>query len=105
MVVVRDEQQKKPTKSELALKEDDEQLILVQKIRLYFVHFPELAKLHIVPCKRNTDTPDTEKWLISLYSKKQEDLEKILNFIRFHVRNNISENSSIKLASNFLETA
>ena len=60
--------------------------------------------MHIVPHKKNTDTPDTEKWLISLYSKKQEDLEKILNFIRFHVRNNISENSSIKLASNFLET-
>jgi hypothetical protein len=96
---------KAPTKSELALKEDDEQLILVQKIRLYFVHFPELEKLHIVPCKRNTDTPETEKWLISLYSKKQEELEKILNFIRFHVRNNISENSSIKLASNVLETS
>lgn len=95
---------KAPTKSELALKEDDEQLILVQKIRLYFVHFPELEKLHIVPFKRNTETPDTEKWLISLYSKKQEELEKILNFIRFHVRNNISENSSIKLASNVLET-
>ena len=40
----------------------------------------------------------------SLYSKKEQDLDKILNFIRFHVRNNINENSSIKLASNVLET-
>jgi hypothetical protein len=61
--------------------------------------------LHIVPLKKGTDEPDTEKWLISLYSKKQDGLEKILNFVRFHVRNNISENSSIKLASNALETS
>eukprot|EP00035_Acanthoeca_spectabilis_P017077 m.356709 g.356709 ORF g.356709 m.356709 type:complete len:354 (-) comp16606_c0_seq6:3471-4532(-) len=84
--------------------EDNEQLVLVQKIRLYFVHFPELQKLHIVTKKKNTDEPDTEKWLISLYNKKRADLEKTLNFIRFHVRNNINENSSIKLASNVLET-
>lgn len=96
---------KEKTKTEIALQEDEEQLILVQKIRLYFVHFPELSKLHIVPLKKGTDEPDTEKWLISLYSKKQDGLEKILNFVRFHVRNNISENSSIKLASNALETS
>ena len=96
---------KEKTKTEIALQEDEEQLILVQKIRLYFVHFPELSKLHIVPLKKGTDEPDTEKWLISLYSKKQDALEKILNFVRFHVRNNISENSSIKLASNALETS
>jgi len=96
---------KEKTKTEIALQEDEEQLILVQKIRLYFIHFPELSKLHIVPLKRGTDEPDTEKWLISLYNKKQDALEKILNFVRFHVRNNISENSSIKLASNALETS
>jgi hypothetical protein len=85
--------------------EDNEQMVLVQKIRLYFVHFPELDKLHIVTRKKGTDIPDVEKWLISLYTKKVPDLEKTLNFIRFHVRNNISENSSIKLASNILETS
>ena len=94
-----------PTKSEIALNEDNEQLMQVQKIRLYFVHFPELAKLHIVTRKRGTDEPDTEKWLISLYNKKPEDLDKILNFVRFHVRNNINENSSVKIASNVLETS
>lgn len=85
-------------------KSDNEQLVLVQKIRLYFVHFPELGGLHIVPKKKASDEPDIEKWLISLYAKKVPELQKTLNFVRFHVRNNISENSSIKLASNVLET-
>ena len=84
--------------------EDNEQLVLVQKIRLYFVHFPELSKLHIVTRKRGTDEPEVEKWLVSLYTKKVPDLEKTLNFVKFHVRNNINENTSIKLASNALET-
>lgn len=83
---------------------ENENLELVQKIRLYFVHFPELAKLHIVTRKKGTDTPDTEKWLISLYSKKTLELEKILNFVKFHTRNSLNENSSIKMASNVLET-
>ena len=95
---------KEKTKKEEQIEEDDEQLCLVQKIGLYFIHFPELAKLHIVTRKRGTEEPDTEKWLISLYSKKTTDLEKILNFVRFHTRNSLNENSSIKLASNILET-
>jgi hypothetical protein len=92
-------------KREKDLEDDNEQLVLVQKIRLYFTHFPELSKLHIVTRKRGTDEPDTEKWLISLYGKTQPELEKLLNFIKFHVRNNMSENSSVKLASNVLETS
>ena len=95
---------KKTVLSDKEFEEDQEQMVLVQKIRLYFVHFPELEKLHIVTRKKGTDVPDTEKWLISLYTKKQADLEKVMNFIKFHVRNNINENSSIKLATNILET-
>jgi hypothetical protein len=95
---------KEKTKKEEQLEEDNEQLCLVQKIRLYFIHFPELGKLHIVPRKRGTDEPDTDKWLVSLYTKKVPDLEKMLNFIRFHTRNSLNENSSIKLASSILET-
>lgn len=94
---------KDKTPKEKQLEEDDEQLCLVQKIRLYFVHFPELAQLHIVPKKKNGE-PDVEKFLISLYTKKTADLEKTLNFVRFHTRNTLNENSSIKLASNVLET-
>jgi hypothetical protein len=95
---------KPPTEKEKVLEEDNEQLCLVQKIRLYFVHFPELSKLHIVPKKKNSTEPDTEKFLISLYTKKTLELEKILNFVRFHTRNSLNENSSIKVASNVLET-
>jgi hypothetical protein len=76
----------------------------VQKIRLYLTHFPDLEKLHIVPRKKNSVDPDTEKWLISLYTKKQAELDKMLNFIKFHVRNNINEQTSIKMANNLLET-
>ena len=85
-------------------KEDNDQLALVQKIRLYFVHFPELKTLHVVP-KNKSGAPDVEKYLVSLYTKKTPDLEKLLNFVRFHVRNSIAENSSMKLASNVLETS
>ena len=85
-------------------KEDNDQLALVQKIRLYFVHFPELETLHVVP-KNKSGAPDVEKYLVSLYTKKTPDLEKLLNFVRFHVRNSIAENGSIKLASNVLETS
>ena len=85
-------------------KEDNDQLALVQKIRLYFVHFPELETLHVVP-KNKSGAPDVEKYLVSLYTKKTPDLEKLLNFVRFHVRNSIAENSSMKLASNVLETS
>ena len=65
---------------------------------------PDLEKLHIIPKKKNTDIPDTEKYLVSLYSKKQAELDKALNFIKFHVRNGLNENTSIKMAANILET-
>lgn len=79
-------------------------LVLIQKMRLYFVHFPELSKLHIVPRKKGSEEPDTEKWLISLYTKKESELDKLLSFVRFHVRNQINSHSTIALATNALET-
>ena len=43
--------------------------------------------------------------MLSLYDKKVDDLLKIVNLIRFHVRNTINENSSVRLANNLLETS
>lgn len=79
-------------------KEEEDKLVIVQKIRLYFHHFPDLEKLHIV-------TPNKDKFLIALYTKKQAELEKTLHFIQFHVRNQINEGCTTKLASTGLETA
>ena len=42
---------------------------------------------------------------LGVTSKNNPDLEKLLNFVRFHVRNSIADNSSMKLASNVLETS
>ena len=101
------------TKEKVLLEDDNERLVLVQKIRLYFLHFPELEKLHIVPRKPKRksdgdnppDVPDVDKFMLSLYDKKVDDLLKIVNLIRFHVRNTINENSSVRLANNLLETS
>ena len=39
----------KEQKKDEILQDDEAKYVLIQKIRLYFHHFPELAKLHIVP--------------------------------------------------------
>lgn len=86
---------------------NEEQMVTVQKIRLYLMHFPQLEELHIIPRKKSKGhegEPDTEKWLVSLYGKKQEELNKTLDFIRFHVRNAINEQTSIKMANNVVTT-
>lgn len=81
----------------------ESQMVKVQKIRLYLVHFPFLEDLHIVP-KLKDGKANVDKWLISLYTKKDEDLEKILDFLQFHVRNNLNENGSLKVAEGVLGT-
>jgi len=81
----------------------EQQMIAVQKVRLYLMHFPHLEQLHIIP-KKKSGEPDTEKYLISLYTKKQADLEKVLDFLQFHVRNCINEQTSTKMATNVITT-
>ncbi|EDQ91352.1 uncharacterized protein MONBRDRAFT_23655 [Monosiga brevicollis MX1] len=86
---------------------DEQQMVTVQKIRLYLMHFPQLEQLHIIPKKKtkgHEGEPDTEKWLVSLYTKNQTDLDKMLDFIQFHVRNSINEQTSMKLANNVVTT-
>jgi hypothetical protein len=83
---------------------DEQQMIAVQKVRLYLMHFPKLEQLHIIPVKKSTGEPDVEKFLISLYAKKQADLDKMLDFIQFAVRNQINEQTSTKLATNVITT-
>eukprot|EP00045_Choanoeca_perplexa_P004230 m.36226 g.36226 ORF g.36226 m.36226 type:complete len:319 (+) comp12461_c0_seq6:74-1030(+) len=96
---------KKPKTQEQ--QQDEQQMITVQKIRLYLMHFPQLAHLHIIPKKKtkgHEGEPDVEKFLIGLYSKKQAELDKMLDFIQFAVRNQINEQTSVKMANNIVTT-
>eukprot|EP00045_Choanoeca_perplexa_P004224 m.36209 g.36209 ORF g.36209 m.36209 type:complete len:129 (+) comp12461_c0_seq1:363-749(+) len=71
------------------------------------MHFPQLAHLHIIPKKKtkgHEGEPDVEKFLIGLYSKKQAELDKMLDFIQFAVRNQINEQTSVKMANNIVTT-
>lgn len=85
---------KKQQDTDQMLDTENERMKLVQQIRLYFTTFPELQTLHIVPKNKKTEKPELEKYLISLYTKKDVELIKVLNFVQFHCRNSVSENSS-----------
>ena len=96
---------KEKTPKETEEEEENERLVLIQKIRLYFHHFSSLQNLHIVPNKRNSETKDLGKFLEGLYSKKKLDLEKMLHFVKFHVRNQINENTSNKVVESAFQTS
>lgn len=99
----KQEKTPKQKEKEEMVEEENERLSLVQQIRLYFHHFPFLADLHIVPLDKKTNEPDVEKYLISLYTKKPQELERTLHFVKFHTRNQISE-SSTKIFENVAGT-
>jgi hypothetical protein len=77
--------------------EENERLESIQKIRLYMLSFPDLENLHIVK-------PDKDKYLISLYTKKQVELDKTLHFMKFHCRNQLSEKTGSKIFENMFKT-
>ena len=85
---------KKEQERDEMIETENERMKIVQQIRLYFISFPQLQNLHIIPKDKKTNEPDLEKYLISLYTMKENDLYKILNFVQFHCRNSVSENSS-----------
>jgi len=93
--------QKNKTKKQLdkdeVLNIESERLETIQKIRLYIMKFPELENLHII---KN----DKDKFIYSLYTKKQGELDKTLHFIQFHCRNNSNENTAGKMSELALTT-
>lgn len=98
---------KPKTKRELDKEEfeehENERLKSVQKIRMYLNTFEDLHDLHIIPKQKNGE-PDIDKYMISLYTKKQEELDKLEHFIVFHVRNNMTSKTSSKIAHHTFET-
>jgi len=93
------EKKSKPEQSPEEKEENEnERLGFVQRIRLYLIAFPDLENLPVVK-------PDKDKYLLALYSRKQSELEKELNFFQFHVRNSVSENSGHAVVLKTFETA
>ena len=59
--------------------EDNKRFKIIHQIRLYVYNYEHVKQLHIIK-------PTPEKFIIELYNKKEQELNKLLNFIKFHVR-------------------
>lgn len=90
------------TKKEVEQDLETEKFTLIQQIRLYMQNFPELHDLYIVDI-RDDSKPLINKWIDSLYKKPIDQLEKILHCIKFHCRNNSSDQSSGAVAMKMFE--
>lgn len=86
--------EKKPkTKEQISEEVEESKFKKIYEIRLYLYNF-DLDDLHIIGGNR-------EKFLVGLYTKKEAELNKILHFIKFHVRFNNKQISKSLIENGF----
>lgn len=77
--------EEKLTPEEQRQKNEDERLKLVYQVRLYLYTFKENKHLFLA-LNLDLDDKKINKFIQDLYRKKNADLKKMLEFIKFHIR-------------------
>ena len=97
------EEEKQKDKEQKQELDEIKRFRLVHQIRLYVYNY-DLDHLHIIK-------PNKEKFVVDLYNKSEKELNKLLNFIKFHVRFNYKQvsnslmSNTVLLLSKFIEVA
>jgi len=81
------------TKAEKDEELEEARLKKIYEIRLYLYNF-DLDDLHIIKGNK-------EKFIVDLYSKKESELNKVLHFLKFHVRFNNKQISKSLIENGF----